>query len=405
VSGAVDPDDTTELRSRLATVADRVRHPNLLLARFLSREAVYNDDSLIDIDDDESQIPAAELEPARLRRAALLVAAEEIIDRCIDDLQLVEFDEDGRPADLDEAEDTFVFEAFPARYRDAYDEQFFRNVLVTAIKVAQDLADPDGGPAACTAEEIIRRAVGTGAEQWWEITDLGPAILHPDELLLEDTDFEFLYEDAFDGLENSPADQARMNVDVPGIQDWFTPFNDDRVVHPYTETTRSTGQELHDLRRRLRGLSEPVDHLLPADLIDATHPLTSLAPGSEIVALARRTSDRDAPDLWTADETTPETSFAALVDAASRAEAGSGWLTWEPHQGADTVRIDSVVSFTPHRHFPIGDDEPWADAAIGGGRMVAVPLRYVVSYRPDPDVRRRWNDTFKIPQHDPQEEE
>jgi hypothetical protein len=355
--------------------------------------------------DDETQIPAAELEPARLRRAALMAAAEEIIDRCVDDLQVVEFDDDGRLVDLDEAEDTFVFEAFPPRYRGVYDERFFRKVLVTSVKVAQDLADPHGGPAACTAEEIIRRAIGTVAEQWWEITDLGRAVLHPDEVLLEDIDFEFLYEDAFDGLEDSPADQASMNVEVPSIQDWFTPFNDDRVVHPYAETPRSTGQELHDLRRRLRGLSEPVDHLLTADIIDAASPLSSLEPGSEIVALARRTSGHNAPDLWTADESTPEASFAALVDAASRAETGSGWLTWEPHHGADTVRTDPVVYFAPHRHFPIGDDEPWADAAIGGGRLVAVPLKYVVSYRPDPEVRRRWNDALKIPQRHPHQED
>jgi hypothetical protein len=221
VSDAVDPDDMTELRSRLAAVADRVRHPNLLLAHFLSREAVYNDDSLIDIDDDESQIPAAELEPARLRRAALLVAAEEIIDRCIDDLQVVEFDEDGRLVDLEEAEDTFVFDAFPSRHRGAYDEQFFRNVLVTAIKVAQDLADPGGGPAACTVEEIVRRAVGAVAEQWWEIADLGLAILHPDELLLEDADFEFLYEDAFYAQRRPPTGAGRdvlaLSVDGKGI--------------------------------------------------------------------------------------------------------------------------------------------------------------------------------------------
>lgn len=124
-------------------MAGRVRHPNLLLAHFLSSEAVY-DDALLDIDDDESQIPAAEREPAQLRRAALMAAAEEIIDRCIDDLQVVEFDEDGRLVDLVEAEDTFVFEAFPPRHRGAYDERFFRKALVTAIKVAQDLADPAG---------------------------------------------------------------------------------------------------------------------------------------------------------------------------------------------------------------------------------------------------------------------
>jgi hypothetical protein len=224
VSDVIDPNDAVELRSRLATIADRVRHPNLLLAHFVSRELVLSDDSLIDIDEDESQIPPTEREPARLRRAALIVAVNEIIDRCIDDIQFTEFDEDGRLVDPNEADDTFVFEAFPPRYRYAYDEPFFRNVLVTAIKVAQDLADPNSGPAACTAEEIVRRAIGTVAQQLWQITGLGLPVLDPNELLLEDTDFEFLYEDAFDGLEDDPARQAGMNVEVPHLRDWFAPF-------------------------------------------------------------------------------------------------------------------------------------------------------------------------------------
>jgi len=39
-------------------------------------------------------------------------------------------------------------------------EDFFRKVMVTAVQVAADLADPRGGPASCTAEEIVRHAVG-----------------------------------------------------------------------------------------------------------------------------------------------------------------------------------------------------------------------------------------------------
>jgi hypothetical protein len=58
------------------------------------------------------------------------------------------------------------------------------------------------------------------------------------------------------------------------------------------------------------------------------------------------------------------------------------------------VRTDPVVMLTPRRHFPVGDDEPWLSAAVGGNHILAVPLRFVVSYRPDPDVRRQWNEKF-----------
>lgn len=46
------------------------------------------------------------------------------------------------------------------RHRGAYDEDFFHKTLVTAVKIANDLADPDVGRAACTAWEIIRHAGG-----------------------------------------------------------------------------------------------------------------------------------------------------------------------------------------------------------------------------------------------------
>ena len=56
----------------------------------------------------------------------------------------------------------------PGRHRGAYDEDFFRKVMVTAVQVAADLADPRGGPASCTAGEIVRHAVGVIAGELCE---------------------------------------------------------------------------------------------------------------------------------------------------------------------------------------------------------------------------------------------
>jgi hypothetical protein len=148
-----------------------------------------------------------------LRRAALVVAAVEIVDRCIDDLQLIEFGDDQRP-DAEDAEDSFVYEWFPGRHRKAYDENFFRKVMVTAVQVAADLADLEGGPASCTAEEIVRHAVGVIAGEFCEAVGLGRPWLDPDEYLLEDADFEFLYGKDMDGLEDDPGMQAALGIDV-----------------------------------------------------------------------------------------------------------------------------------------------------------------------------------------------
>jgi hypothetical protein len=303
----------------------------------------------------------------------------------MDDLQFLEF-EDGDP-DPDYVEETFVYERFPERYRAAYDEAFFRKVLVTAIKVANDLADPAGGAASCIAEEIIRQAIGQDAMEICEEAGLGRPWLDPDEYLQEDADFEFLYRKQMDGMENDPAAQAGFGMMVPAVEDWFTPFNDERLVHPYAET-ESSAPEVHDLMLRLGPDDDPRE-VLTAEIVDAAAPVGSFAPGSEVVALARVASAAPDDGSWVADDDDRERSFAALMSTAA-ADSGSGWLYWEPHEGADTVRASPVVTLIPHRHFPVGDDEPWADAAIGGGRMLAIPLRFVVSYRPDPEVRLRW---------------
>jgi hypothetical protein len=382
---------TPAIRAKLTAVADRVRHPSFPLIYFVSRETIL-DDAI----EDDADIPDGEREPARLRRAALALAADEIIERCVADLQTVEFDRNGQVVDSDDAEETFVYEFFPSRFRSSYNERFYRDILVTAVKVAYDLADPDGEEATCTAEEIVRQAIGELATVWWDTSDLGESLLGPDEMWLEDTDFEYLYDKRYDGLEDDPAQQAGMGISVSRPEGWFTPFNDGRIVHPYTETEPRNDHQLHDLYQRLSEMDSSPQTVLTPDVVDAPSPLSSLAAASEVVAVVRRGSDRDDLSLWIADDSDAEGSFASQVAAASQ-DHGSGWLVWEPYQDADTVRTEPVVHLLPHRHFPVGSDEPWAEAAIGGGRIIAVPLRYVVSYRPDPDVRRRWNAAFAPP--------
>lgn len=381
------PDAAEAIRARLQAVAGKVQHPALSLSYFVSDLDDLPDDEPASGMDDDDRIPEEERESAILRRAALLVAALDIVDRCMDDLQLLEF-ENGFP-NPDDAEESFVYERFPVRHRGAYDEQLFRKILVTAVKVAGDLAGPDAGNASCTAEEIIRHAIGQDAMDLCEEAGLARPWADPDEYLLEDTDFEFLYREDMDGVEDDPGTQAALGIEVSPVGNWFTPFNDGRYVHPYTETPPAA-QKVHDLQLRL-GAADPREILVPG-VIDAVGPIGSFAPGSEVVALARQVATTEG-GRWVADDGDREQSFAALVSATS-AYYGSGWLEWEPHDGADTVRTEPVVILTPHRHFPVEDDEPWVYAAIGGGKMLAIPLRFVVSYRADPDVRKEWQQAF-----------
>ncbi|ONI91731.1 hypothetical protein ALI22I_07640 [Saccharothrix sp. ALI-22-I] len=394
--------DQDSLLSEITLVAGRVRHPDLWIGAFVA-PAWYGDaeiDDSADEKDVEAALPADERERARRRRGTLLVAANRIIDDCISDLTHLGFDDTGLP-DADDAEDSVVYRFFPPRHRDAYDEDFFRQVLVTAVKVAHDLADPHGRPAACTAEEVIRDTVLDLARDLCLEADLGAMPPGVDDLLLEDTDFEVLFRSDMDGIEDDPGLQAGMNLTVGGVQDWFVPFRPGLHPHPYVEAV-STAPLVHDLRRRLP-CTEFQDVAGPSYTgFDLPDPVVRTEPESEIVALARESADRDDPALWVPDDHDHEKSFAALQAAAARADAGSGWLTWEPYEGADTVRTDPVIMLVPHRHFPVGPDEPWVDTAIAPhGRLLAVPLRVIVSYRPDSDVRRQWTrslDTLPQPQ-------
>jgi len=258
---------------KLLAAAGKARHPKLALWRFVADTGVLPGQDEISEDD----VPGGEREAAELRRAALVVAALDVVDRCVDDLQLTGFVDDQRP-EPGEAEDSFVYEWFPGRHRGTYDEGFFRKVMVTAVQVAADLVDPQGGPASCTAEEIVRHAVGGIAGELCEADPLGKPWLDPDEYLLEDADFEFLYGQEMDGLENDPGTQAALGIDVPPPRDWFSPFNRTRVVHPYLETP-ATAPVLHDLYRRLEPGDDPAA-VLAADVADAAAPVAWPAAGS-----------------------------------------------------------------------------------------------------------------------------
>lgn len=131
------------MRSRLLAARGKVRHPDLGLWRFVADAEVLSDPEGDEWTD--GSVPEDERESAELRKASLLVAATDIVDWCIDDIQMIEFADDEWPED-DSVEESFVYAWFPRRHRRAYDEDFFRKVLIIAVQVAAVLADPQGAP-------------------------------------------------------------------------------------------------------------------------------------------------------------------------------------------------------------------------------------------------------------------
>ncbi|MFF1817738.1 hypothetical protein ACFVWG_10620 [Kribbella sp. NPDC058245] len=347
--------------------------------------------------DDWGDEPPTEddLRAERRLLGAVTLAGIYVIDECIADIQTIgaaELDTDDGQPDPEVYAGTFVWDNFPARFRPAYDPHFFAKVLVTAIKVTQDLANPEADRPACIAEEIILNAICKSAYALMDEADLDyDAVL--EDLLLEDADFELLFSKDMDGFENDPAMQRSLGMWVPPVEGWFTPFNDTRIVHPYAETTTTTA-EVHDLFHLLDtvGLEAASRDL---SVVDAPEPIVGLSPISDVVRLARQTSTAD-PETWVADDSDAESSYAALVRVARIAK--SGWLTWEPHEDADIVRSDAVIRFTPHRHYPVAPDQPWAEIAMTSGTIMHVPLSSIVSYRPDPAIYEQWNSRFAPPE-------
>lgn len=78
-----------------------------------------------------------------------------------------------------------------------------------------------------------------------------------------------------DGIEDDPARQATMGIYVPGVADWFSPFNDDSVVHPYAETQPTTRPAVHDLFQRTSHLHAD-QAIFESPLLNSPAPITGL---------------------------------------------------------------------------------------------------------------------------------
>ncbi|TCC38869.1 hypothetical protein [Kribbella speibonae] len=358
-------------------LADRVRNPMLAYLGTPEDRGDWGDDTPTEED----------LLAERRLLGAVILASIYIIDECIDDIQTVGsavVDPDG---DLDPEmyADTFVWDNFPPRFRASYDPEFYAKVLVSAVKVSHDLANPNSERPACVAEEIIVNAICKYAYDLMDNAGLEHDVVLED-LILDDTDFELLFSDDMDGVEDDPAMQRSLGTWLPPVEGWFTPFNPDRVVHPYAETSTTTPR-VHDLYHLLASDELKAMSRKP-DVVDTPTPITGLQPISEVVRLARQTSTAD-PETWVADDSDPERNYEALVQISQIAE--SGWLTWEPHESADIVRSDAVIHLVPHRHYPVGTDQPWAKIAMTSGVIMHIPLSAIASYRPDPTIYERWN--------------
>jgi hypothetical protein len=126
----------------------------------------------------------------------------------------------------------------PSRYLHGYTLLFYKQFAVCIITVAWKLAQPKHIPLSSVAEELAAWAIINQAKALTEEDEDGEAIEKVLEKFIdvyfEDLDFEFLFDNAYDGIDESEAVQE-LGMSSLAFNDWFKPFSDEpsRIAHPY----------------------------------------------------------------------------------------------------------------------------------------------------------------------------
>jgi hypothetical protein len=203
------------------------------------------------------------------QQKALQASCDILIDSIFDELQDVE-----TPKDI---ANTTLGSYLPERFLYKYTPLFLRKFAVCIITVAWKLAQPTHFPLSSIAEElaawtIIEHAkVVLETEELAAQTSIKQATTIPEtkknteaveddfeedteaiednfetfiDIYFEDLDFQYLYDDFYDGIDEAPIAQV-LGMSSLAFNQWFEPFSNDpsRTPHPYTtEETSSTNR-------------------------------------------------------------------------------------------------------------------------------------------------------------------
>ncbi|MER5688114.1 hypothetical protein [Streptomyces sp. NPDC002205] len=185
-------------------------------------------------------------EDAQLAAGALMWATDVMVDQLFMDVQTLT-DEETNVAECEGV--LWHLEDLPRRYALCYDAQFARLFLVTVIAMTTRFTQGTFTHLSCVTEELALRLLLTEAKVCLEAFDLlddgvEQALDCFADLVYEDMDHEWLYDDAKDGIEDSPVGEM-LGIAPMGLADWFKPFNDGRYLHPYATDAphSSTGDD------------------------------------------------------------------------------------------------------------------------------------------------------------------
>jgi len=137
-------------------------------------------------------------------------------------------------------EESALSAIIPPHYHGLCDLDFARRLLICFVSSMERVRCSES--PRCVAEEMAVKAifeftidmVGDQGERDGETAEETAAGLefYADNVLLEDADFEFLWEPRFDGLEHAVPELGMANL---AFGEWFKPFREERPVNPYLE--------------------------------------------------------------------------------------------------------------------------------------------------------------------------
>jgi hypothetical protein len=170
-----------------------------------------------------------------LQRETLYRAVRQVVERYMDDLEQLARRE--QPFG-----ETSMADDLPRKHLHLYHVEFARSFLVCTLTVALKLRAPGEHRLACTAEELALHAIVNKAEALVladpEMDDDAAANFNEFRATaFEDWDYEMLFDAAADGIEDSTDPKA----DVVNLRfnDWFKPFNEESVIHPFLDEGQS----------------------------------------------------------------------------------------------------------------------------------------------------------------------
>lgn len=131
-----------------------------------------------------------------------------------------------------EDQDHIFRELLPSKYLNPYTPLFLKKFYTALLTVGYKPALPRESetPIACTAEELALHILIEQATGLLEIDGIEAAFGDFEDAIYQDLDFEYLFDPAVDGIEDSE-EGKEMAICNLRFSDWFKPFDNSMPVH------------------------------------------------------------------------------------------------------------------------------------------------------------------------------